>query len=67
MDKDKVGVGTLIIIVLIALAIDALLVVGLIWAIGFLGIAHIAITPKTVAAITIILIVIGALVGGSRS
>jgi len=67
MDKDKVGVGTLIIIVLIALAIDALLVVGFIWAIGFLGIAHIAITPKSVAAVTVILIIISALVGGSRS
>ena len=67
MDKDKVGVGTLIIIVLIALAIDALLVVGFIWAIGFLGIAHIAITPKSVAAIAVILIIISALVGGSRS
>jgi len=67
MDKDKVGVGTLIIIVLIALAIDALLVVGFIWAIGFLGIAHIAITPKSVAAVTVILIIISTLVGGSRS
>ena len=67
MDKDKVGVGTLIIIVLIALAIDALLVIGLIWAIDLLGIAHIAITPKSVAAITIILIIISTLVGGSRS
>ena len=65
--KDKDGVGTLIIIVLIALAIDALFVVGFIWAIGFLGIANIAITPKSVAAITIILIIIGSLVGGSRS
>jgi hypothetical protein len=65
--NDKVGVGTLIIIVLIALAIDALFVVGLIWAIGFLGIAHIAITPKSVAAVIIILIIISALVRGSRS
>ncbi len=65
MDKD--GVGTLIIIVLIALAINALLVIGLIWGINFLGIANIAITPKSVAAVTIILIIISAIVGGSRS
>ena len=65
MNKD--GIGTLIIIVLIALAIDALLVIGFIWGINFLGIAHIAITSKSVAAVTIILIIISALVGGSRS
>lgn len=67
MDKDKVGVGTLIILVLTALAIDALFVVGFIWGINLLGIAHIAITPKNVAAVTIILIIISAIVGGSRS